>query len=139
MRFEDKFQYSIHIADDVDIESIEIPPMLLQPYVENCILHGILPSDKSGQIDISVEINDNQCIVFSIQDNGIGIEESIARKLSKKSIHVSRGTSINAQRIQLLEATKNINIQQETLTNQRNKHLNKAEIKKKQNVTNCPG
>jgi ligand-binding sensor domain-containing protein len=110
MRFEDKFQYNIHIADDVDIESIEIPPMLLQPYVENSILHGILPSDKDGQIDINVEINDNQCVVFSIQDNGIGIEESKARKLSKKSLHVSRGTSINAQRIQLLEATKNINI-----------------------------
>ena len=110
MRFEDKFQYSISIADDVDTESIEIPPMLLQPYVENSILHGILPADKHGQIDIRVEYNPEQKIVFSIQDNGIGIEESKARKVNKKSPHVSRGTSITSQRIQLLGAMNNINI-----------------------------
>lgn len=110
MRFEGKFQYSINIAEDIDTESIEIPPMLLQPYVENCILHGILPADKTGQIDIRIEHGPDQSIVFSIQDNGIGIEESKARKLSKKSPHVSRGTSITAQRIQLLGAMNNINI-----------------------------
>ncbi|PBQ32036.1 hypothetical protein CNR22_09730 [Sphingobacteriaceae bacterium] len=111
MRFEDKFEYDIHIADDVDIESIEIPPMLLQPYVENCILHGILPSGKSGRIDIRVEQNTtDDGIVFSIEDNGIGIEESKARKLLTKNPHVSRGTSITAQRIQLLGAMNNVNI-----------------------------
>ncbi len=110
MRFEDKFEYKISIADDIDIESIEIPPMLLQPYVENSILHGILPSDKRGRIDVRVEHNSEHHIVFSIQDDGIGIEESKARKLTKKNPHVSRGTSINAQRIQLLGATNNINI-----------------------------
>lgn len=110
MRFEDKFQYNISIADDVDIESIEIPPMLLQPYVENSILHGILPSGKNGQIDIRVEQNSDQHIVFSIQDNGIGITESKARKVLTKSPHVSRGTSITAQRIQLLGDMNNINI-----------------------------
>ncbi|HOZ87239.1 MAG TPA: hypothetical protein PL029_05745, partial [Bacteroidia bacterium] len=108
--FEDKFEYKISIADDIDIESIEIPPMLLQPYVENSILHGILPSDKRGRIDVRVEHNSEHHIVFSIQDDGIGIEESKARKLTKKNPHVSRGTSINAQRIQLLGATNNINI-----------------------------
>lgn len=110
MRFEGKFQYSISIAEDIDTESIEIPPMLLQPYVENCILHGILPADKPGQIDIRIEHGPDQSIIFSIQDNGIGIEESKARKLLKKSPHVSRGTSITAQRIQLLGAMNNINI-----------------------------
>lgn len=110
MRFEDKFEYHISIADDVDIESIEIPPMLLQPYVENCILHGILPSGKNGRIDIRVEHTSDQRIVFSIQDNGIGIEESKSRKMSKMSPHVSRGTSITTQRIQLLGAMNNINI-----------------------------
>ena len=110
MRFEDKFQYNISIAEDIDVESIEIPPMLLQPYVENCILHGILPSEKTGRIDIRVENGSDQRIVFSIQDNGIGIEESKARKISKRSLHVSRGTSITTQRIQLLAVTNNINI-----------------------------
>jgi len=110
MRFEDKFQYNISIADDIDIESIEIPPMLLQPYVENSILHGILPSGRSGRIDIKVEHNADQHIVFSVEDNGIGIEESMARKVLHKRNHVSRGTSITAQRIQLLGKMNNINI-----------------------------
>jgi ligand-binding sensor domain-containing protein len=110
MRFEDKFHYTITVADDIDVESIEIPPMLLQPYVENSILHGILPSEKQGHIEIRVEHNSEQHIVFSIQDNGIGIEESKARKLLKRNVHVSRGTAITAQRIQLLEAMSNINI-----------------------------
>ncbi len=110
MRFEDKFQYSIHVDDEVDIESIEIPPMLLQPYVENSILHGILPSGENGRIDIRVEYNELQHVIFSIQDNGIGIEESKLQKASKKNLHVSRGTSITTQRIQLLGAMNNINI-----------------------------
>jgi sensor histidine kinase YesM len=110
MRFEEKFDYKISVGEEVDIESIEIPPMLLQPYVENSILHGILPSDKPGRIDIRVEQNEDQHIVFSIQDNGIGIEESIARKANKAIPHVSRGTSITTQRIQLLAATNNISI-----------------------------
>lgn len=110
MRFEDKFQYQIHVDDGVDADSIEIPPMLLQPYVENCILHGILPSDKIGKIDIKVEYNSDKSIVLSIQDNGIGLEESKARKLLNKPLHVSRGTSITTQRIQLLEVTNNIKI-----------------------------
>lgn len=110
MRFEDKFQYHISVAEDIDTESIEIPPMLLQPYVENSILHGVLPSGKNGQIDIRVEHNSKKQVVFSIQDNGIGIEESKARKKLTKSLHVSRGTSITTQRIQLLGAMNNINI-----------------------------
>lgn len=110
MRFEDKFQYSIRVADDIDIESIEIPPMLLQPYVENSILHGILPSGENGKIDIKVETNSEQHIIFSIQDNGIGIAESKLRKIAKKNTHVSRGTTITTQRIQLLGAMNNINI-----------------------------
>lgn len=110
MRFEDKFDYRIVIGDDVDTESIEIPPMLLQPYVENSILHGILPSDKKGIIEIRVEQNEARGIVFSIEDNGIGTEESKTRKLTQRNPHVSRGTTITAQRIQLLGAMNDINI-----------------------------
>lgn len=110
MRFEDKFSYKINVAEDVDVESIEIPPMLLQPYVENSILHGILPAERPGHIEINIAYNEERHIVFSIQDNGIGIEASKARKASRKEIHVSRGTSITAQRIQILGKMNNINI-----------------------------
>jgi ligand-binding sensor domain-containing protein len=110
MRFEDKFQYNISVADDVDIDSVEIPPMLLQPYVENSILHGILPSGRNGKIDIKIEHNKDRRIVFSIEDNGIGIEESRALKKLSKIPYISRGTAITAQRIQLLGEMKNTKI-----------------------------
>lgn len=110
MRFEDKFDYKIEIADEVDADSIEIPPMLLQPYVENSILHGILPSDRKGLIQIRVEQRDDESVVFSVEDNGIGIDDSLRRKESQNNLHVSRGTAITAQRIQLLGAMNDINI-----------------------------
>ncbi len=110
MRFEDKFDYSIHISDDIDVETVEIPPMLLQPYVENAILHGILPSGKKGHIDIRVEYREYDGVVFSIKDDGIGIEASKISKINQINQHVSRGTSITAQRIQLLDAMNNVKI-----------------------------
>ncbi|MDI9339238.1 MAG: two-component regulator propeller domain-containing protein [Sediminibacterium sp.] len=110
MRFEDKFHYSITIADDIDPESIEIPPMLLQPFVENSIWHGILPAEVEGRIEIRIEHNAHKDIVFSIEDNGIGIAASKERKALRKDLHISRGTSITAQRIQLLGQMNNITI-----------------------------
>ncbi|MBS1634894.1 MAG: histidine kinase [Bacteroidetes bacterium] len=111
MRFEEKFDYDIRIADDIDVEATEIPPMLLQPYVENSILHGILPSGRHGRIDICIEYNREKHIVISIQDNGIGIEESKARKGQVNAPHISRGTFITTQRIQLLGKMNNISIE----------------------------
>lgn len=110
MRFEDKFEYKIVIDKNLDIESVEIPPMLLQPYIENSIWHGVLPSNKTGQIDIKVGYNAQQHIVFSIEDNGIGMEASKARKSLQKDLHISRGTFITAQRIHLLGQMNNIAI-----------------------------
>lgn len=108
LRFEKRFSYSIKVEDDVDTESVQIPPMLLQPYVENSILHGILPSGKDGRVDIHIEHGDNQSIIISIEDNGIGIEESKKRKKDSRDPHISRGTTITAQRLELLGMTHNI-------------------------------
>lgn len=110
MRFEDKFDYYIEIGPGIDAEAIEIPPMLLQPYVENAILHGILPADHKGRLDISVQPGPEHSVVFSVQDNGIGIQESKRRKANQTQPHVSRGTTITAQRIQILGAMNDINI-----------------------------
>jgi len=103
MRLEGKFDYRIEIVGDVDTESIDIPPMMLQPYIENSIWHGILPMEKPGTIVITVkEVGDD--IMFSIQDNGIGVEASKAKKAANGSIHVSRGMEITTGRINVLRA-----------------------------------
>ena len=103
MRLEGKFDYKIEIEGDLDTESIDIPPMMLQPYIENSIWHGILPMEKPGTIVINVkEMGDE--IMFCIQDNGIGVEESKRRKAANGSLHVSRGMEITTGRINLLRA-----------------------------------
>lgn len=106
MRLENKFDYRIEIEGDIDTESIEIPPMMLQPYIENSIWHGILPMEKPGTIVIKVkEIGDE--IMFSIEDNGIGVEASKAKKSANGQGHISRGMEITSGRINLLRAMTN--------------------------------
>lgn len=101
MRLENKFSYKIVIEGDVDTESIDIPPMMLQPYIENSIWHGILPLERPGTIIITVkEVGDE--IMFSIEDNGIGVEASKARKGLREQSHISRGMEITSGRINLL-------------------------------------
>lgn len=100
MRFKDRFEYTIIVDEALDIESLLVPSMILQPFVENSIMHGILPSEKKGIIEIRIsERNDD--IVFEISDNGIGIETSVKQK-NGTSFHVSNGMKITKQRMQLL-------------------------------------
>lgn len=106
MRLENKFEYRIDMEGDLDTESIEIPPMMLQPYIENSIWHGILPLEKKGMIVIAVkEVGDD--ILFSIEDNGIGVEASKARKSASGQLHISRGMEITNGRINLLRKMTN--------------------------------
>ena len=101
MRFKDKFKYKI-INEGVDTESIQIPAMLIQPFVENAIIHGILPNeDKEGEIIIKTsEKDDVLCIM--IKDNGIGIDNSLSKKSHFAGDHQSQGMEITFKRIDLI-------------------------------------
>lgn len=110
MRFESKFEYQIIVDDNIDTESIEIPPMLLQPYVENSIWHGLLPLGKPGLIKINIKENEVGNIAITIEDNGIGIVASMDKKLKNGQIHISRGMEITEGRINLLKAMTNSGI-----------------------------
>ena len=103
MRFQDKFDYKINVSSELDTESTEIPSMILQPFVENSIIHGVLPvSDRMGQIKIDIyrELDD---VVFEVFDDGIGIDNTLSRK--KEAMggdHQSKGMEITNRRIELL-------------------------------------
>lgn len=101
MRFKDRFEYSIQI-DDVDTEQVLVPAMLLQPFVENSIIHGILPNEsKKGKIEVRVKVVGSQLEVI-IDDNGIGIEFSIKKKTGFSGDHKSQGMEITSKRIDLI-------------------------------------
>ncbi|HEY5125562.1 MAG TPA: two-component regulator propeller domain-containing protein [Ignavibacteria bacterium] len=106
LRFEDKMNYKIDIGKDIDTERLLIPNMILQPFVENSIWHGLLPNDGKGLINISIKkekknINSNlrQVIILNITDDGVGLAESAKYKKSK---HISKGVSIIKEKLDLL-------------------------------------
>ena len=113
MRFEKKFRYQINIEKDIPIDTIKIPSMILQPFVENSIKHGILPMDKQGNISIHIYKNQKGELVFGITDNGIGVNNSINKKLKKNNGHISKGLQITKGRLALFNeiTKKNIRIQ----------------------------
>lgn len=99
LRFGDKMSYHIEVDPELDKEETLIPSMLLQPFVENAIWHGIMPKETNGNISIAIKINDGNMLHICIEDDGIGIENSY--KL-KSNDHISRGMALTQERIHLL-------------------------------------
>ncbi|WP_297762582.1 histidine kinase [uncultured Muriicola sp.] len=79
-RFPDKFSYSMEVEDSINREVYKIPPMLLQPYIENAIWHGLRYRESSGLLKISVSQKNNESLEICIEDNGIGRKKSAALK-----------------------------------------------------------
>jgi ligand-binding sensor domain-containing protein len=105
LRFED-FTYTITVDKELDTTSIEIPPMLLQPLVENAIWHGLKPKKGNKKIDIRFLKEQGQ-LICEIEDNGIGIDRSSAKK--QPDTHHSVGIENIKDRISLLNSKYHIN------------------------------
>jgi len=107
IRFGDKLNYSIQIDNNIDQYDILIPPLLVQPFVENAIIHGISPLvNKVGHLNISYQLIMNK-LDITIVDNGIGIYQAQKMK-SLQSDRVSYGIETSKQRIKLLEINEEI-------------------------------
>ncbi len=103
MRFKEKLKYSISVDDNVDRSFIELPPMLLQPYVENAIWHGLMHKDEGGQIDIAVHVLPNEStLVITVKDNGVGRQKAAELKSKSASAQKSYGTKVTAERLELI-------------------------------------
>ncbi|MFO0321935.1 MAG: two-component regulator propeller domain-containing protein [Bacteroidota bacterium] len=110
MRFEDKFNYSIIINPEVNADYDEIPPMLIQPYLENAILHGINPKEGQGNIEIEIQIV-NQFIKISIKDDGIGrVKSQSLKSLQPGARHKSLGMKITKERVRILNSIYHSNL-----------------------------
>ncbi len=99
MRFTNQFTYAINIEESVDVDDWMIPSMMLQPIIENALLHGIMNSSLTGKLSIDIS-KQNDCLKIAITDNGIGIENS--KKLYQNSLHKSRGMGLIVKRIKAL-------------------------------------
>ena len=99
LRFENVFDYCVDIDNDVDVESIQVPPMFAQPFIENAIEHGLRHLKEKGLLTIKYAIEDKQ-LVCTIKDNGIGREK--AKEVEKEKRHRSLATSITRERLLVL-------------------------------------
>ncbi|MCB0372739.1 MAG: tetratricopeptide repeat protein [Muricauda sp.] len=103
LRFDNSFSYAFEIDENLDIHQYEVPMLLVQPYIENAIIHGLLP--KKGPKNLQISFKDQkEYIVCTIEDNGVGFQESSKKNVEKGP---SRGMSITSKRINALEKFSN--------------------------------
>lgn len=102
LRFEADFDYSFEIDEKIDIDSVAIPPMLVQPFIENSIEHGLLPRKEKGILAIKYHF-ENGLIRIMIEDNGIGRKKSEALKPDNKHEKQSLATLLTKERINYLK------------------------------------
>lgn len=114
MRFDKKFEYKFIIDPNIDQNYDRIPSMLIQPYVENAIIHGLLPKHGLGEILITLQ-KQNDTILCIIEDSGIGRENSKKFKKNRVQQHKSMGMSITQERLDILNASLNSNINSEII------------------------
>ena len=103
IRFKDKFNYEINIDEEIDTIMYKVPTMLIQPYVENSICHGLMPGEEKGLIKIDLKL-EKDYISCTIEDNGIGREASLDKKRNSETNHNSLATQIVSSRLDLVNA-----------------------------------
>jgi len=109
LRFGNKFSYKMVVDAAVETSALYVPGMLIQPYLENAIWHGLRYKEHSGWLQLTVAIPDQMlCIV--IEDNGIGIAKSKALKTANQKAHQPRGLNNINERIKLLRDIYKISI-----------------------------
>jgi sensor histidine kinase YesM len=105
MRFDRSFEYVISLDDKLEVEEILVPSMLLQPYVENALWHGLMHKEGDRRLELIFMKKGEEIFSCTIDDNGIGRKRSyeLKEQQSKSRRHESKGLAISADRIQLLQ------------------------------------
>ncbi len=102
LRFDYHFEYKISVPPDMEISVLKVPPLIIQPYVENAIWHGLMHKEEKGQLDIEVCEEDDH-LFFKITDNGIGRKKAAVLASKSATKHKSMGMQITAERIAMLQ------------------------------------
>ena len=101
-RFKDKFDYEITVDETIDLNEFVIPPMLLQPYVENAVWHGLRHKEERGFLKIDFKRIDAKTVKITIVDDGIGRTKSQAIKTENQKKQKSKGMGNTQKRIAIL-------------------------------------
>ncbi len=104
-RFENRFTYTIHVDASIDSQNTLVPPLILQPFIENSIKHGFIDKKSSGSISIEFKEH-NDMIICAVEDNGIGRNTENIKENSKRQ---SFGTKLTKTRIDIINQRKKSN------------------------------
>jgi tetratricopeptide (TPR) repeat protein len=107
VRFDHQFKYKITVDEDLDADMIKVPPLLIQPYAENAIWHGLMHKQEKGHLEIEFSQGDG-LLLCKITDDGIGRKKAAELKSKSASMHKSMGMQITANRIAMLQQKKQL-------------------------------
>jgi LytS/YehU family sensor histidine kinase len=102
LRFDYYFSYNISVHPEIDVSELNIPPLIMQPYVENAIWHGLMQKKERGHLDIDL-LEENECLLIRISDNGIGRKKAAEKASKSATLHKSSGIRITSERISRLK------------------------------------
>ena len=105
LRFNNTFDFTITKSAEIE-DDVALPPLLLQPFVENAIIHGVVPMKEKGQINVDFQINE-ESLICTITDNGIGFETSKKSKENSVSVHKSMAIDIIKKRFEMIASSTN--------------------------------
>jgi LytS/YehU family sensor histidine kinase len=105
LRFDNKFEYKIAVDDDVDTTVLKVPPLIIQPYAENAIWHGLMHKKEKGHLRIELYEQD-EILLCKVIDDGIGRKKAAELKTKSASTHKSMGMRITADRIAMMQQQK---------------------------------
>ncbi len=116
LRFEGLFTSNIDIEEDIDIENTYIPPMLIQPYIENAIIHGLVKNnEKDGKLMLKFEMLNAQSIKCTIEDNGIGREKAMELKSREIKPYKSLGMQVTKERMEVISEINQVNFEEKII------------------------
>lgn len=107
MRLGNKFRYNVTVADDIDVDNVEIAPLIIQPFVENAIIHGLVPKKDDCLLEITLSKMGDNKLLCVIEDNGVGRKLSERLKVTSGGAHKSYGMSITKRRLEMMSKISN--------------------------------
>lgn len=108
MRLPDRFDYSIEIDEAIESDETFIPSMIVQPFIENSIWHGISPLEEKGLVKVLIQKESEYALKIIVEDNGIGMKKSAVYSLKKKEEHLRLSLEMTLKRLHLLGLKFNV-------------------------------
>jgi two-component system LytT family sensor kinase len=102
LRFSNAFDFSIDMCMEINAEAVEVPPLILQPFIENAIWHGLLHKEEKGQVTICLDVLEQDWLLVQIEDNGIGRVKAMEYQSQSVRKKKSLGLDITAKRLAMI-------------------------------------